>query len=410
MSSLDLTARLFLQLAVLLAACRVVGAASRALGQPAVVGEMITGILLGPTVLGALAPDAQAWLFPPETAGMLAVLAHLGLALTMFVVGAELDLRVLSGHRGDALVLSLAGILAPFALGGLLGWWVAGDTTLFAASVRPFEAALFVGAAMSITAFPMLARIIHERGLTNTPLGSLALSAGAFDDAAAWGVLAVVLASFRGHPALALTTIGGGLAYAWVVLRPGRRVLARLGAVVEREGGVSPAMLSTMLALVLLCAWFTDTIGMYAVFGTFLLGVALPRGRLAQDLGARIEPLATGLLLPVFFVSSGLRTHLQLVDTPRAAALAAAVVLVACLGKGVACGLAARRAGLSRRDAVGIGALMNSRGLMELILLNLGYEHGLITQSLFSILVAMAVVTTLLATPVFDRTRRGGVA
>jgi Kef-type K+ transport system membrane component KefB len=302
----------------------------------------------------------------------------------------------------------------PFALGLAIAMATHGDRSMFGEGVSGAQAALYMGAAMSITAFPMLARIIHERGLAGTSLGTLALAAGSMDDAAAWCVLALVLASFKSDSAIALWAIGGGIAYTLACLFLLRPLLRPLRRAVERSGSMSPPMLGLVLTLVMLGSWFTDRIGIYAVFGAFIMGAAMPRGRFASELERLMGPLTSTFLLPLFFVYSGLNTKIGLVDTPYLWGIAAIVLLAACAGKGLACFAAAKLNGEPTSQAAAIGALMNSRGLMELIILNIGYERGLITPTLFSIMVLMAVVTTLMATPAFEfalaRGRRAGGA
>ena len=238
--------------------------------------------------------------------------------------------------------VSVAGIVAPFILGGLIAWAVHPDATMFRETVTTTQAVLYLGAAMSITAFPMLARIVHERGLSGTSLGTLALAAGSIDDAAAWCVLAVVLASLGSAPMIAVAAIGGGLLYTLAVMLGLRPALAPLGRRVERSGAMSYPMLGVVLTLVMLGSWYTDWIGIYAVFGAFILGVAMPRGRFADELQRLLMPLTAGLLLPLFFVYSGLNTRIELVNTWFLAGIAALVLIAACIGKGVACWLAAR--------------------------------------------------------------------
>ncbi len=387
MSSFEISVAVFLQIAVILAACRLVGWLVRPLGQPQVVAEMITGVLLGPSLFGWLAPDLFARLFPKPTLAVIYSLAQIGLALYMFLVGLEFDLDLIRRRMRSAILVSWAGILAPFALGCLLAASFQHRFPLFAPEIERWEAMLFFGAAMSITAFPMLARIIVERGLAGTSLGTLALAAGSSDDAAAWCVLAIVLASFSGKVSIAALAIGGGLLYAVFMVRFGRPWLAKYFERLEREPSRHSLILPSTLVLVALCAWFTDKLGIYAVFGAFILGISMPRGVVAQKIESQTGPLATNLLLPMFFINSGLNT----------------VLLAACLGKGVACGLAARWNGEPLRDAIAIGTLMNARGLMELIILNIGLERGVITPTLFTVMVLMAIITTLMAVPVFDR-------
>ena len=402
MSNLELSIKFFLQLGVVLAACRVVGLLARRLGQPQVVGEMIAGVLLGPSLLGMLLPGVQQFLFPRETMPILYAVAQVGVALYMFLVGVEFQSELVRRRLRSAASISVAGMLAPFTLGGLLALWLIRDRRFFGEAVSPGEAILYLGAAMSITAFPMLARIIYERGLTGTSLGTLALAAGCVDDAAAWCLLAVVLASFSGDYWVAGLTIGGGVLYALVVLTVARPLLRPLGAAVEREGSLGAPMFSFVLMLVMLGAWVTDRIGIYAVFGAFILGAAMPRGLFARELERMLGPLVTGLLLPLFFIYSGLNTSVGLVSTPYLWLVTLAILLAACLGKGVACWLAARLNGEDSRDAVAIGTLMNARGLMELIILTIGLERGIITPTLFTVMVLMAIATTVMATPVFE--------
>ena len=423
-SNFALSVHLFLQLAAILGACRVVGWLARRAGQPQVVGEMIAGVMLGPSLLGVVWPSSQAWLFPKslqigeQTIGhplmtVLYCLAQIGLAMYMFLVGLEFRGDLLRQRARSAASVSIAGILAPFALGCLIAWWFAGNAALFHAGVRLPENMLFMGAAMSITAFPMLARIIHERGLAGTPLGTLALAAGSVDDALAWCVLAVVLASFSGDPFLAVQAIGGGVLYSLLMLTVVRRVLKGMGKAAERAGeqGLPASRLAVILILLMLASWFTDAIGIYAVFGAFVLGLAMPRGRLSELTAQRLEPVVVNLLLPMFFVYSGLNTRITLIDSWMLWLVAGVILIAACAGKGLACYAAARGNGENKRDAVAIGALMNARGLMELIILNIGLERGIVTPALFSIMVLMAIVTTLMATPIFEWALRvrGGV-
>jgi Kef-type K+ transport system membrane component KefB len=412
MTNFDLSVLFLLQLAVILGACRLVGAVAPRIGQPPVVSEMAAGVILGPSVFGAALPGWYAALFPPQSMTIIFVVAQLGLALYMFLVGVEFRGDLIRHRVPSALSVSIAGIVVPFLLGGLIAALVHADATMFRETVSLGQAVLYLGAAMSITAFPVLARIVHERGLSGTSLGALVLAAGSIDDAVAWCILAVVLASFGNAPLIALAAIGGGIAYTLAVLLGLRPVLRPLGQRVERSGSMSYPVLSFVLMLAMLGSWYTDRIGIYAVFGAFILGAAMPRGRFADELQRLLAPLTTTLLIPLFFVYSGLNTRIGLVNTWHLAGLAALVLLVACVGKGVACWLAARLNREPSDQALAIGALMNARGLMELIILNIGYERGLITQTLFSIMVMMAVVTTLMATPLFELVygRRGRLA
>jgi Kef-type K+ transport system membrane component KefB len=402
MSNFELSIRFFFQLAFILATCRVVGLIARRFGQPQVVGEMIAGVVMGPSLFGLLFPEAQAHIFPKSSLTITYAVAQIGLVLYMFLVGVEFQVDLIRKRLRSAASVSIAGIVTPFTLGSLLALAFITNGQYFAPNVARWEAMLFMGAAISITAFPMLARIIYERGLTGTSLGTLALAAGSMDDAAAWCIFAIVLASFSRNPVIALSAIGGGVLYAVVVLTIGRRLLNLLGRKVEREGTMGAPMFTFVLMLVMLCAGITDAIGIYAVFGGFILGTAMPRGLFAREIERRLEPLTTNFLLPLFFVYSGLNTRLGLLDSLMLWAVALVILLAACFGKGVACWLAARLNGEENREALAIGTLMNARGLMELIILNIGLERGVITPTLFTIMVMMAIVTTLMASPVFE--------
>lgn len=404
MTSFDLSARFFLQLAVIIGVCRAASWLGRRALQPPVVCEMVAGVLLGPSLFGLLFPGAFAAVFPKPMMPILFVISQVGLALYMFVVGLEFRTDLLLASWRSSAFVSLAGIAAPMALGGLLGAHLASDPAYFGAGVKAWQAMVFTGAAMSITAFPMLARIIVERGLSGTRIGTLSLGAGAFDDVAAWCLLAVILAVFESDNRIALLALSGGAAYGlfvFLVARPLARELTRRFP----EAALGDAGLSIALIALMLAAWFTDYVRLYAVFGAFLMGMAMPRGAFADRLRAKIEPLTTGLIVPLFFAFSGLNTRIGLLDTPRMWAIAGVVLLIATAGKGVACGLAARLSGYPAAEAAAVGTLMNSRGLMELILLNIGLERGLITPTLFTMMVLMAVATTLAASPVFELVR-----
>ena len=403
MTPFELSVMFFLQMAFILAVCRATAWVFMKIGQSRVVSEMIAGVLMGPSLMGWMFPEFSAYLFPAESKAILFSVAQLGLVLYMFLIGVEFDVELIRKRVRSAASISIAGIVAPFLLGGTLAYFIADDPQLFAEKTTSLEAILFMGAAMAITAFPMLARIIFEQGLTKTSLGTLALAAGSIDDMAAWCVLAVVLASFNSDWSIALIAIGGGIFFAVVCLTMVRRLLQPMGERVEKSGAISPDMLVFTLMLVMLGAWFTDYIQIYAVFGAFIMGVAMPRGKFAAELHRTMYPLTVALLLPVFFVYSGLNTKIGLVNTPALWALTALVLLVAIAGKGVACYLAARLNGESHKESMAIGTLMNARGLMELIILNIGLERGIIEPTLFTIMVLMAVITTLMATPIFER-------
>ncbi len=410
MNNTHLAIQFFLQIAVILLFCRVVGSIAARFGQPQVVAEMLAGVLLGPSLFGLFWPDAQNWLFPwdktqslRDTQSYLFPASQLGLALYMFVVGMEFRIDIVRKRLKSSVAVSAAGMIAPFVLGAGLAWIFFNYTELFPKKTSLIEAMLFLGASMCITAFPMLARIIHFKKLSGTTMGTVALGAGAMDDATAWCLLAVVLASFDNNWSHALVNIAGGAGYVAFALFVVKPLLAWAKRFVVKNDELTDSGLVIGLALMALGAWFTDLIGLHAVFGAFIMGAAMPRGVMARDLIARIQPLTVALLLPLFFTYSGLNTKIGLLNTGFLWLMCAAVLLAAVLGKGVACWLAARATGIPNREALGIGTLMNARGLMELIIINIGLQRGIISEGLFATLVIMAVVTTLMASPIFDR-------
>ena len=399
----DLSIHFFLQLVFILAACRIVGwLGQKYLMQPQVVGEMIAGVLLGPSLFGLLAPQLQAMVFPSESKGILYVGAQLGVGLYMFLVGTTLQLDHFKTKSRSAISVSMAGIIVPFFMAFLITPHLLKVPGLFAEGISQTNATLFMGACIALTAFPMLARIINERGLANTSLGTLTLTAGAFDDICSWCVLAIVLATFGGGPGVAILAIGGGLVYVTFISLFGRKLLAPLGRIVEREGEMSQTVLAITLMAFAISAFLMDAIGIHAIFGGFIIGVVMPRGLFAAELKKKIEPLAVVLLLPMFFTYSGLNTRMDMVNTVTLLLIALGMLAVSIFSKFAACYTAARLTGEDNRTALGIGALMNARGLMELIILNIGLQKGIIGPTLFSIMVLMAIVTTMMASPVFE--------
>lgn len=417
MNNVHLAVQFFFQLGVILVFCRMVGAVARRFGQPQVVAEMVAGVLLGPSLLGLLFPGAQQWLFPwdktqtlRDTQSYLFPASQLGLALYMFVVGLEFRVDIVRQRLKSSIAVSFAGMFTPFVLGAGLAWVFYRHTSLFPERTTLPEAMLFLGASMCITAFPMLARIIHFKRLSGTTMGTVALGAGAIDDATAWCLLAVVLASFDknlSHAAVNIAYGGAYVAFALLVVRP---LLARAKGLLVQNGSLTEAGFTVALALLAFGAWFTDLIGLHAVFGAFVMGASMPRGVISRDLIGRIQPLTVALLLPLFFTYSGLNTKIGLLNSGFLWLMCGAVLVAAVVGKGVACWLAARATGISNREALGIGTLMNARGLMELIIINIGLQRGIISPALFAVLVIMAVVTTLMASPIFDRLVGEGTA
>ena len=402
MTNSQLAVHFLFQIALILVVCQFVGWIGRRMGQPQVVAEMLAGVILGPSLLGLFWPELFTRIFPADTMRVIYPVAQLGLAAYMFVVGLEFRLDIVSRQMRSAVAVSLAGMITPFVLGGALGWVLYHHTSLFPARTTLLEATLFLGASMCITAFPMLARIIHFKKLTGTTVGTISLGAGAINDAAAWCLLALVLARLDGDFRYAMLNIFGGVAYvsaAWWIVRP---ILNRWARGIELRGHLGEGEFVVCLSLLALGAWITEGIGLHGVFGAFIMGMVMPRGIVTDTLIERVQPLTVALLLPLFFTYSGLNTQIGLLNSGYLWMMAMLVLLVAIGGKGVACWLAARATGVSNRDALGIGTLMNARGLMELIIINIGLQRGIISPALFAILVIMAVITTLMASPLFD--------
>lgn len=402
-SAAEIVAYVFLDLAVIVVIARLMGRLARRLGQPAVVGEIIAGILLGPTLLGALPGDLDGKLFPPDVQPYLNVLAQLGLVLFMFLVGLEVDLSFIRGRERIAVSVSVASIVLPFSLGLLLATLlhsrhdvVGGDTVSFVAF------GLFLGVAMSITAFPVLARILAERGMHRIPTGVLALACAAVDDVLAWALLAVVVAvvvggSFGGVAQILLLSILFALVM-FLVVKP---LLRQLVTRYERFGQLTPEMLATVLVGILASAWVTEEIGIHFIFGAFVFGVVMPRtgaAALTHEITDRLEQVSVLLLLPVFFVVTGFGVDVGALDLAGLGELAL-ILLVAIAGKFLGAFAAARTQRVPRRQATALGVLMNTRGLTELVILNIGVSLGVLDSEMFTLLVIMAVVTTVMTSP-----------
>lgn len=408
MTNTQLAEQFFLQIAVILLVCRLVGAVARWFGQPQVVAEMIAGVCLGPSLLGLFFPSVQSFFFPwdrtiRDSQSYIYPVSQLGLALYMFTVGMDFRLDIVRSRWTSSMAVSLAGMLSPFILGAGLGLYFHSSTNLFPPGNSAWASATFLGASMCITAFPMLARIIRFKGLNGTRMGTVAIGAGAIDDACAWCLLALVLSSIEGSPTTALKSIGGGLLFLLAIAFVLRPLLLKAQRWLTRDEQVSESGLVICLALMALGALATDKLGLHAVFGSFLVGTAIPRGTIVRGVTDRVEPLTVALLLPMFFTFSGLNTQIGLLNSASSWIMCLLVLVVAMVGKGVSCWLAARATGIPNNEALGIGVLMNARGLMELIIINIGREKGLISDQLFAMLVIMAIVTTLMASPIFDR-------
>jgi Kef-type K+ transport system membrane component KefB len=388
------------QVALIIAAARGVGRLFRALRQPQVVGEMAAGILLGPSLLGWLAPEWFHALFPPASLGFLNSISQIGLLVFMFLVGVELDPQLLRGRGAAVVVTSHASIAVPFVLGAGLAYGL--YPRLAPGGVSFVGFALFLGAAMSVTAFPVLARILAEKNLARTRVGAAALACAAIDDVTAWSILAAVVLLVRaGTAGLPLwATLGGSALFVAAMLCVARPVLRRFGDPVGLGGGVTCDRLALVLIFALLSALVTEWLGIHALFGAFLAGAVMPRETaFAQALKDKLEDQTVVLLLPLFFAFTGLRTQIGLVSGAELWAICGLVVLAAVAGKLGGSAVAARLAGMPWREAGALGVLMNTRGLMELVILNVGLDIGVISPTLFTMMVFMALATTCMTTP-----------
>jgi Kef-type K+ transport system membrane component KefB len=390
---------LLLALLTIIVAARALGAVFRWLRQPAVIGEVLAGICLGPSLLGRVAPQAQKLLLPNEVAPHLGMLSQVGVILFMFLVGLELDTGLLRRRSHATLAISHASILAPFCLGALAALWL---YPAFSDSHVPFNVfALFVGVAVSVTAFPVLARILTDTDMHRSQLGVVALTCAAVDDVTAWCLLALLVGVAQAEVAGALQTCLLSLAYIVFMLALVRPFVAKRVALREqRPEEVSQTGLALVIVALLASTLTTELIGIHAVFGAFLLGAVIPHSsRLASELKHKLEDLVVVLFLPAFFAFTGLRTQIGLVSGVDEWLACLGVIGIACLGKFGGSFVAARCTGLSTRDAAAIGVLMNTRGLMELIVLNIGLDLGVISPTLFAMMVLMALVTTFATTP-----------
>ncbi|BBD66892.1 sodium/hydrogen exchanger [Nostoc commune NIES-4072] len=389
---------------IIIGLSRLVGLGFRSIKQPLVIGEIVAGIMLGPSLFGLVAPDIAVSLFPPETIPFLNVLSQVGLIFFMFLIGLELNPKYLSGQLEVAVLTSHVSILVPFSLGTLLA--VLLYPLVSDASVSFTAFALFLGAAMSITAFPVLARIITENNLQGTRLGTLALTCAAVDDVTAWCLLAVAIAVARtGDFGGAIPTIMASIVYIGLMLTAGRWFLQRLAKHYLRAGRLSQLLLAGIYMGVVASALITELIGIHLIFGAFLLGAAMPKNEdLVRELAIKTEDFVLIFLLPIFFAYSGLKTQIGLLNRPELWLLCALVLGVAIAGKYVGTYVAARVSGISKREASALGWLMNTRGLTELIVLNIGLELKVISPLIFTMLVIMALVTTFMTSPLLEWT------
>ena len=394
--------KVLLALTVIIITARVTGALFSRFNQPAVIGEVVGGILLGPSLLGRLSPELMQSLLPADAAPFLNVIAQLGVILYMFLVGLELDLAVMTTRISTTLVISQASIIVPFAFGSVLATLIAAAT---APPDVPFSSfLLFFGVSLSITAFPVLARILGDRGLQRTEMGMLALTCAAINDAIAWCLLAFVVGVMQDTAADAIRTVALTFLYIALMLTAGRAIVSSAVARFDASPRIGERSLALVLVAVLMSAVATEFIGIHAIFGAFLLGAIIPHhSRVAAQVTDRLADLVRVMFLPAFFAYTGLRTEIGLVHTLEDWLLCALIIVVATAGKFGGTAVAARAMGLSWRDSAALGALMNTRGLVELIVLNIGLDLGVISPRLFTMLVIMALVTTMMTAPMLTK-------
>lgn len=393
---------LIVSIGTILLAARLAGWIFKRIGQPKVVGEMAVGIVLGPSVLGHFSPSLFGRIFPPSSMVMLAILSQLGMLLFMFLVGLEVDLKKILNHKHVVVLTSNFSILVPLALG--IGLSRALYPEFAGANVPFLLFALFIGTAMSITAFPVLAGILKERGLLGTNLGAMAISCAAIDDASAWLLLAILTAIV--HSAQSWSHLTATLfwlpVFVVVMLFPVRRSLAYLERFYPGQISVT-GMFSIHILLLLAASWITERLGIHALFGAFVAGLAVPRNhRIVKETVEKIESLTLVLLVPVFFALTGLRTRIDMLAGTSAWAYTAGIIVLATVGKLAGASLTSRATGLRWRDAVALGVLLNARGLVELVILNAGLDLGILSPAMFTMMVIMALVTTFMTTPLLS--------
>ena len=394
------------QLLIILIVVRICGALFKKIGQPAVVGEMIAGILLGPSVLGGALPEFSAFVFPKESLSHLQFVSQVGLILFMFVIGMELDLSLLKKKAGAAVIISHASIVFPYGLGVGLAYFLYRE--MAPAGTHFYAFALFMGIAMSITAFPVLARVIRERGLTNTRLGAMAITCAAADDITAWCILAFVVAVAKASSVMsAVYVLGLTLAYVLVMMLVVKPMLARLAQRWLPLRSLQQSVVAIVFILLLLSAYICEVIGIHALFGAFMAGIVMPQEwNFRKIMISKIEDVALVLFLPLFFVFTGLRTEIGLLHDSSLWGMCGIIILTAIIGKFGGSMIAARFTGESWKESFSIGALMNTRGLMELVVLNIGYDLGILSPQIFTMMVLMAIITTLMTSPLLSLINR----
>jgi Kef-type K+ transport system membrane component KefB len=390
-------------LMAILLASSLLGVVCRRIQQPPVIGEILAGICLGPSVLGRISPAAMHWVLPSDVPPQLGTLSNIGVILFMFLVGLELDTSVLRTNQRSTLAISHASILVPFVLGSVAAIWLYPTFGTPTASFKVF--ALFLGVSLSVTAFPVLARILTDNGLSRSPMGTVALTCAAVDDVTAWCLLALVVGVAKSNAWDAAITCVSSLAYVGALFWLVRPAVGRWARTRDGESNVSRMAVTGVLLALLASALSTEYIGIHAIFGAFLLGAIIPHDSgVASGMRTRIHDLVVALFLPAFYALTGLRTQLGLVDGWSQWMVCGVIIVLACAGKFGGGYVAARAVGLAKRDAASIGVLMNTRGLMELVVLDIGYDLGVISPALFAMMVVMALVTTFLTSPLLRLT------
>ncbi len=393
-----------LQIVVIIITSRIIGYLFRLIRQPQVVGEMVAGIVLGPSVLGLLAPTVSAFIFPPESLKFLNTLSQFGLLLFMFIIGLELDPKLLKGRGHAAVLISHVSIILPFMLGTVLALYL--YPLLSDNSVKFTAFALFIGASMSITAFPVLARILSEKNLIKTKVGAVTIACAAIDDVTAWSILALVVAVVRAETSGTpfWLTISGSIAFILIMIFLIRPIIAKLETYFRYRGNrLTNDLLGIILLLMLASAWVTEWLGIHALFGAFFMGAMMPRYKIfLKSIIEKLNDITIVLLLPIFFALTGLKTSIGLISGGSMWFYFGLILTAAVIGKLGGSTFAAKISSLSWRESAGLGILMNTRGLMELIILTIGLELGVISPALFAMMVMMALVTTFMTTPIFD--------
>lgn len=397
---------LLIQIIVILATVRLFGFLFRFIGQPAVIGEIVAGIVLGPSLLGYFFPQSFELLFPTESLNNLGLLSQIGLVLYMFAIGMELDFSILKTKINQTLVISHAGIVVPFFLGIVASYFIYEEYAAGNTAFLPFS--LFIGISMSITAFPVLARIIQERKMTKTSIGTLTIASAANDDVTAWCLLAIVISIAQaGTFTSALFSIGLTAIYIVGMFAIVRPLLNKIGKIYINTDRITKTSVSIIFLVMIISATITEIIGIHALFGAFMAGVVMPQSfGFRKIMTEKVEDVALFFFLPLFFAFTGLRTEIGLLNTPEMWITCVGLIIVAIAGKLGGCSIAARLVGETWKDSLTIGILMNTRGLMELVALNIGYEMGILPPSVFVILVIMALVTTFMTTPLLRLIKR----